>query len=331
MLKIICIHIITIFFMTTAAIADMPRVLIINSYHKNFQWVAEHNAALKRGLKDVASLSYFDMDTKRIAQSEFKAVADRAIQKLKTVNPQVVVITDDNALRLLGNRISDMQIPVVYLGINANPRDYNVLEHQATGVLERPLFKRSIAFIQDILHEDLKKCLVLYDNSTTAHMSLKSVFNNRRNLKFAGTETDIRLIKTLKEWRQAVLSAKGHGYNAIIVGLYQTIFDSEGNHVPDKDIIRWTSANSTLPIFGFWNFSVGKHKALGGLVIAAEPQGWEAAKQVKRILAGEKASDIEPIIAETGRFLFSASELKRWNLSKPVYLTVPSLTIRYVE
>lgn len=331
MLRIFCIHFTALLFMATTAIADMPHVLVINSYSPSFQWVKEHNASLKRGLENVASLSFFDMDTKRIPRSEFKTATDRAIQTLETINPKVVVLTDDDALKLLGKRIADMHIPIVYLGINANPRDYNMLKHQATGVLERPLFKRSIAFIQDILHEDLKKCLVLYDNSTTAQMSLDSVFNNNRHLKFAGTETDIRLIGTLKEWRQAVLSAPQKGYNAIIVGLYHTICDKDGNHIPEKEIIRWTSANSPIPLFGFWNFSIGKGKAIGGLVLAAEPQGWEAAKLVKRILSGEKASEIEPVIAETSRFIFSDYELKRWNLSKPVHLTVPSITIRHVE
>ncbi|BDQ37377.1 hypothetical protein SYK_17370 [Pseudodesulfovibrio nedwellii] len=331
MLKIICIYIIALLLMTTSAIADMPRVFVINSYHKDFQWVAEHNAALKRGLKNVASLSFFDLNTKRIPRSEFKTARDRAIQELKTIKPKVVVITDDDALKLLGKRISDLHIPIVYLGINANPRDYHVLDHQVTGVLERPLFKRSIVFIQDILHGGLKKCLVLYDNSTTAYASLDSVFDNQQNLRFAGTETNIRLIDTLKDWREAVLSAKDHGYNAMIVGLYHTIVDEDGNHVPDENVIRWTSANSPIPVFGFWDFSIGKDKALGGLVLAADPQGWEAAKLVKRILEGERASDIEPVIAETGRFIFSDYELKRWNLSRPVHLTVPSITIRHVE
>jgi len=331
MLKVICIHIIALLLMATVAMADQPRVLVINSYHPDFPWVAAHNAALKRGLKDFASLSFFNMNTKRIPPEAFQTAADRAMQKLDIVKPKVVVITDDNALKLLGERISNQRIPVVYLGINANPRDYNVLDHQATGVLERPLFKRSIVFIQDILHDELKKCLVLYDNSTTAQTSLASVFGNQRHLRFAGTETNIRLIGTLRDWHQAVLSAKDQGYNAIIIGLYHTIVDNDGNHVPDEDVIRWTSANSAVPIFGFWDFSIGKGKALGGLVLAAGPQGWEAAKLVKRILAGEKASEIEPVIAETSRFVFSDYELKRWGLKKPVHLTVPSITIRHVE
>nr|WP_321513668.1 ABC transporter substrate binding protein [uncultured Pseudodesulfovibrio sp.] len=331
MMKVFSIQIIILLFMAIPAMAYLPRVLVINSYHPDFPWVATHNEALERGLEDAASLSFFNMDTKRIPPHKFQAAADRAMLQLDTIKPAVVVLTDDNALSLLGGRISALNIPVVYLGINANPRDYGVFENQATGVLERPLFKRSIVFIQDILPGGLKKCLVLYDNSPTAHASFSLVFNNQQRLKFAGTETHLRLIGTLKEWQKAVLSAKELGYKAIIVGLYHTIVNDTGQHVPDEEIIRWTSAHSAVPVFGFWDFSIGKGKALGGLVLSAKPQGWAAAKLVKRILAGEKAAAIEPVIAETGRFVFSDYELKRWNLVEPVHLSVPSITIRHVE
>ncbi len=73
------------------------------------------------------------------------------------------------------------------------------------------------------------------------------------------------------------MNAKKEGYGAIILGLYHTLVDDRGRHVDDEQVARWTSKHSPVPVFGFWDFSVGKGLAMGGLTLDSEPQGREAA------------------------------------------------------
>lgn len=317
--------------LASTAVAGNPKILVINSYHEEFSWQVSHNEAIKEGLADIADLTFFNLDTKRLHPAHYPGRASLALERFKDLQPDLVILADDNALCLLGHDITKNGTPVVYLGINANPRTYLGDTTLMTGVLERPLLKRSIVFIKAILARDIDKCLVLFDSGTTAEAALDTVFKGKNNLEFDHTSTDVHLVAKFSNWKKHVLTASDYGYDAIILGLYHTLTDDEGNHVPSDVIAEWTSANTPLPIFGFWDYSIGKGKALGGLVLAGRPQGEEAVKLVKRILAGEHPSDIPPVMAEHGRFLFSRSEMEHWDITLPSNLALPNETLEFVD
>ena len=315
----------------TSAAANRPLVLIINSYHAEYPWVMSHNEALRRNLSNAADLVFHDMDTKRLNPAHHVDRAALALDKYREVQPDLVILADDNALALLGRDITRAGTPVVYLGINANPRIYTCDVELLTGVLERPLLKRSIVFLHDILGTPLDKCLVLFDNGVTAKATMDTIFKGKNRIMVGKTRTDIVLATTMEQWQQHVLTAGELGYNAIILGLYHTMTDGEGKHVPDDAVARWTADNSPVPVFAFWDFAVGRGKAVGGLVLAGRPQGEEAARLARRILGGENPINVQPVIAEHGRFLFSNSGLKRWHITLPPDLAQPNESLEFVD
>ena len=311
--------------------AEMQKVLIINSYHPDFSWVADHNSALKQGLEGVAQVFVFNMDTKRLTQKVYQQQAERAFAQVMKIRPDAVVLADDYALQSLGKRLTDRGIPIIFLGINNNPRNYIRKMDLATGVLERPLLKRSIVYIREILGSTFTKCMVLFDNGITANTTVNQVFQGRMSQVFSNTTIDIKLNSRFSQWKENVLNAKKNGYSAIILGLYHTLVDENSVHVSDDVIARWTSAHSPVPVFGFWDFSVGKGLAIGGLVLDGTPQGEEAALLTRMVLKGKLPHTISPITAETGKFIFSRSELSRWDITLPHYFTAPNETITYVD
>lgn len=311
--------------------AGRPDVMIINSYHSDFPWVASHNAALAAKLGDTVTITRLYLDAKRqsstVVAENVAAIKDR----INADKPDIAVLADDIALREFGRFLHTRDIPVVFLGINNNPRVYLGNLTLATGVLERPLMKRSIIYLKEILGDSLQRCLVLFDNGFTAKTTLDYVFRGRSSNRFGKVETDIKLLNTIEEWKQTVVSAKREGYDTIIVGLYHTLLNEHGEHVPDDQVLAWTSDNSPIPLFGFWDFSIGKGKAAGGFVLAGKPQGALAATLVQRILNGEKPESIEPVTAEAGRLFFSWSELERWGIQLPNHLRSTDQTVRFVE
>lgn len=317
--------------MASVAGADEKRVMVINSYHADYPWVIAHNDALKERLADKAIQSFYYLDSKRLSPSESLAKAKGMLKTVKESRPDLIILADDFALKELGNEIMLDGIPVVFLGINTNPRMHIGDMTLATGVLERPLLKRSIVYIKDIMEDDLKKCLVLFDNGTTAASTMETVFRGKHSNVFSRTSTDITLLQTFNEWKQTVLTAKDNGYSVIILGLYHTLVDDKGNHVPDEQVATWTSANSPVPVFGFWDFAVGKGKAIGGLILSGAPQGEEAAKLALKVLDGQTPNTLEPVHAEHGRFIFSRSELKRWNITLPAYFDSPNEPLIFVD
>jgi len=101
------------------------------------------------------------------------------------------------------------------------------------------------------------------------------------------------------------------------MGLYHTIADVNQKHVPASDVMAWTVENSPVPLFSFWDFSVGKGKTVGGLVLSGEEQGRMAAQIARQILQGTPPSKIYPKTAEKGRYLFSQQQLSKYELTLP--------------
>ncbi|MEZ7198623.1 ABC transporter substrate-binding protein [Pseudodesulfovibrio karagichevae] len=311
--------------------AGLPHVMVVNSYHAEHPWVRAHNAALLEKLAGKARVTCLDLDTKRIPRSQFREAAERAWRAVLADRPDVVVLTDDNAVRLLGRRVMDGGIPLVFLGVNDNPRKYLGGMDAATGVLERPLFKRSLLYLQDILGPTLKRCLILFDRGETSLVIRETTFKNQTSLRLGKTDVDILFLDTVAQWREAILSARDKNYDIIFAGLYHSFSDEAGNHIPSDDILAWSSANSPVPLFGYWDFAVGKGRAVGGLVNSGRPQGEAAAELVLRILAGERPGSLYPVIPKDGQFVFSRYELQRWGILVPLDIIKADEPVLFVD
>jgi len=300
------------------SIAMAGDILVIESYHQGYSWDASYKKGLLDSLQGDYKLDFFQMDTKRVAKKQYQHRADLAWQSYQEKKPKLVILGDDNALKYLGPKFAETNTPVVFLGINNNPRDYfSVYPSNFTGVLERPLFKRSIATLSNILSPRPKKILLLFDDSTTARASISEAFGGSIGVDVFGVSAKLRLIKNWILWKTQIQQAKKNGYDAIIMGLYHTIADVNQKHVPASDVMAWTVENSPVPLFSFWDFSVGKGKTVGGLVLSGEEQGRMAAQIARQILQGTPPSKIYPKTAEKGRYLFSQQQLSKYELTLP--------------
>ena len=303
------------FFMAKASAAN---ILLIESYHAEYLWDASYIEGLKSKLGDKHHIERFEMNTKRIPPAEFQSKADQAFAKFLNMKPDLVILGDDNALKYLGKRIDDTGTPVVYLGINGNPRQIGNFKN-TTGVLERPLFLRSIVTLKPLLGAN-PRVLILFDSGATSAASVAEAFAGKNQLEISGVTLDLKQIVLEDEWKKTVLNSKSLGYSAIFVGLYHTLVDLNGNSVGAEDILLWTSRHTPLPNFAFWDFSVGPDKTIGGYVLFGRTQADLASVLVEKILAGTPANSIMPIFGERGRFLFSKSQLARWNLTLPDHI-----------
>ncbi|TVT50666.1 MAG: sugar ABC transporter [Sedimenticola thiotaurini] len=317
-MKIITALMLSLSLFTLSKQVSATDILVIESYNQEYSWDASYKKALIESLGDKYSLEFFQMDTKRLPVSVHQAQADKAWQLYKNKHPRIVILGDDNALKYLGPRLAKEAVPVVYLGINNNPRSYfETAPHNFTSVLERTMFKRSIASLAKIIKPRPKKVLVLFDAGTTAKAAVSEAFDGDIGINVFGVDAKLRLIKSWVEWKVQVSKARQHGYDAIIMGLYHTITDLNGKNVPADQVMSWTVEHSRVPLFSFWDFSVGKGKAIGGLVLSGEEQGRLAGSIAGQILNGASPEKIYPKTAEQGRYLFSRSMLDRYGVVLP--------------
>lgn len=297
------------------------KVLLIESYHSEYEWDKSYVQGIKDTLQPGIELETFQMDTKRLPPSDYEKMAELAFMKYIEVSPDIVILGDDNALKYLWPMIYDDPISVVFLGINSNPREI-LKAHQGqarvTGVLERPLFVKTIGELKRFLSDKEMKVRIMFDSGVTSTIARQYIERQYAMIKHnLGVEIDIVSAATKQEWQKNIVSAADENFSVVIVGLYQTLIDSEGNNVPADDVIRWTHENSELPVFAFWDFAVASDKAAGGVVLFGNSQGVMAGTLVNRIINGESARSIPIQIGNQGKAIYSTSATERWSMTPP--------------
>ena len=301
---------------STASLADERTILVVESYHAEYAWDQSYLSGLNTALGDGYKIINMQMDTKRQPKSLYQHQADLAWQKYLEIKPDLVVLGDDNALKFLGPKFLETSTPVVYLGINNNPETYIPSGRNITGVLERPLFDFNISMINELVVPKPKSILVLFDHGTTSNASVVGAFQGKPRVIMDDTEVNLQMIGNWDIWQQTVRDAKNRGYDAIVIGLYHTLFDKSGNVAADE-VMKWTSENTPLPLFGFWDFSVGEDKTIGGFVLSGKEQGKAAAAIAKDILKGTAPESIAPVIGKEGAFVFNRKQLDRFGITLP--------------
>ncbi|MGF1718986.1 hypothetical protein L4D20_02935 [Vibrio kyushuensis] len=312
-----------LFLLLFSTLATASRVVFIHSYHFSYPWVQQYRTGFLNEIGKI-QLDEYELDTKRKPDVEFSAISNSAWHFIEQKKPDLVVLADDNALRLLGRKITENNIPLVFLGINSNPRDYLELNAYTSGAIERPLMNRSVSMLIKLLPE-LKHVNVMMDNRATSHAILETSFNNKVEQSILGITVSSSLISDYKTWKERVLNAKELHYDALIIANYAALSDESGDNVPLDEVSEWTSNNSPVPVFSFWSYSIGKGKTIGGLTISGEQQGEEAAKLVNDYFS---SGALRPIVTPArGRFIFSEYELKRWGIVLPQFMLDKALLL----
>ncbi|WP_086017281.1 ABC transporter substrate-binding protein [Shewanella bicestrii] len=294
------------------------KVVVIESYHQGYQWDKEYYQAITDKLTPQHQVSHFEMDTKRLAKERYAERAELAWQFIVEQQPQLVILADDNAVHYLHKRLNHGQIPVVYLEVNMNPREYHLNEHRRfTGVLERPLLKRSLLLLERLLPQAKhRKILVLFDGSNTSKIAAEYISKQPSSM-LSDIEVHILQLAQLAEWQQQVRAAKDNGYSAIVVALYHAVRDEHDQSVDADNLLEWIANHTPVPNFGFWGFSIYANGNLGGYVLDGYHHGSIAADMALRILTGEKPENIFPITDALGQYRFSRAAIKKWQLKLP--------------
>jgi hypothetical protein len=178
--------------------SQQPHVLVIQSYHKEYPWDAGFLKGIRETLGNSARVTAFEMDTKRLPKETFSERAELAFAAYQEAQPDLVMVADDNATKMLADRISKTGTPVVFLGVNGDPRKYDLVGNPLVGgVLERPLVKRSIKSMQQIMPNKVEKALVLFDDSVTPQEVLQGQFKGEQHIKLAGRSAELHLTNDL--------------------------------------------------------------------------------------------------------------------------------------
>lgn len=261
--------------------AGQKKVLLIHSYNEDLAWTRQLDKGVLAVLPDDVELRKAYLDTKRIPKSQFADKAREALDIFGTYDPDVVMLGDDNALRLLGPPIAETGKPVVYFGINNNPRQYfETLPPNVVGVLERiPLFHWVRVLMRIV--PDARSLLVLMDDSPTAEAIYASAFKGRDFVSFDGAVVRCMRAHSWSGWQRIVTEEE---HDLILMPIYHALRADSGRHITYEEVIAWTSKNSCSPVFATQDYAVGDDGVVGAWVIQGEQHGRRAGRIVAGIL-----------------------------------------------
>lgn len=299
------------------AFAQPPNVLIIQSYHTSLAWTQNCEKGIHSVLDSYAELKSVYMDTKRIPEADFFKQADRAWASYLKEKPALVMIGDDNALRLLGPRFGKTTTPVVFFGINNNPRNYfDRMPDNITGIMEIMPVIPLLRYLKHILPETLT-ALVLLDSSLTSEAVAQRVFQDKESLNIQGIHVVYRIANNWEAWK-SIVSSMGSSYDILITPTFHAVKRENDSHVSIQEVITWTSAHSPTPLFTNQSYSISDDGAAGAYVTVGETHGKQAAEIAVRILTQEKKpSQISPLTDRKGTFYFNVKQLDRFKITLP--------------
>lgn len=301
---------------TQKGYAQSKKIFIVNSYHKTYPWTHDCLKGFTKIINPMYQISSFDMDTKRIPNELIQNKTIEALHLIRQEKPDIVIAMDDNALKYLGQKVVDLGIPLIFLGINQNPRLYfsnKKIPENVTGVLERPLLKQSLTILNKIIGPG--RFLLMMDNEMTSSAMISTTMQGQKKIKYASCDLELFTTSRFDDWKDRVRALKDENFKAIIICNYAATKDKSGKQVPLNTVSTWTSANSPIPVFGFWKYSLGKGKAIGGILLSGFYQGKAAAEMANIILETNKIPQIKT--PSQGDIIFSKHELKRWKIRLP--------------
>ena len=297
--------------------AGPRRILIVNSYHKEFAWTDAQTAGAREVLDsafDHPELYVEYLDTKRIAyEGDYLDLLKGTLRhKYKDVKLDAIITTDDNALRLVMTLHADLfaGVPVAFCGINDYQPSLPAGRDQFTGLVEVLDIKPTIDLAMK-LHPATKKVVVIVDNTPTGmgqRKDVAAVAAEYKNLQF-------EYLKGEDLTHAELLSRLGKLDSGTIVLLTVWLRDKTGAFLAPEIEGPRISESSAVPVYGIIDMYLG-HGIVGGKVLNSRTHGRTAAEMVVRILGGEKPADIPVLIESVNPYMFDSLQLQRWGIDE---------------
>ena len=311
MKKIVYMLIFLLCFSISYSINDR-NILVIHSYHHGLDW--EDN--ITEGLESVFDSEEFELffeylDGKRNYGEEYlKNLATLYKHKSSSTDFEAIIVCDNLALEfIIEYRELFPDIPIVFCGINNFTKDMIEDQKNIAGIMEKSDHKKNIELILN-LHKDVEDILIINDNTNT------------------GLAVTSELNKIIPDYRSQVgieiysdfsfENLKGKLKNiSPKTAIYLLVLnrDNQGKYISYNDGINLVKEVSKRPIYGAWDFYLGKG-IIGGSILSGYLQGVEAGNLLKNIINDKDKNYFGDYKEGESEYVFDYNELKKFNISE---------------
>jgi len=299
--------------MIYAAQPAVKKVFVVFSYHPEFSWHIDEN----KGINEIFTgqnleIERFYMDTKHKTSHEWKqTIADSAIARITTLQPDVLMVFDDNACELIAKHYADSTLPVVFAGMNYEPAHYGFPTANITGVVEHIPLEAMIDLAKELV-PTVQKVAFISDDSPTS----SGIDERLQTLDLAVEILEVVSTNDFNMWKTKITTWQDQ-VDAIGLFSYNTINDAKGAiSMPPASVMQWIIENNNLPEFASFDFAV-KDGALCGAYKPGIQQGKSAAGLVLKILAGTSPADLKIIDPQESVKIVNLTRAKQLGIEIP--------------
>lgn len=263
--------------------SEKKKLVYVNSYHRGFPPSDQITEGVFETLPaDSFEIVAFFMDTKRNPSDEYiKNRAAEILDSIKTEDPDLLIVSDDNALKyLVEPYFQDHPMPIVFCGVNWTAEQYDLTKCNITGVIELLPVSESILTLKSY-YPGMTKLLVLNENTTTSRKTRPLLDSLLSHIGISVTQ---KLVNDFEAWEAAFMDGND-SFDVIYLQTRGAIKDWD-----HEEALRVIDQNIKVPLFTCEDFMMPY--AVFGLTQVSKEQGMKAAESAKRILRGTDPSSI---------------------------------------
>lgn len=292
--------------------SSKKQILILNSYNKGLKWTDDLEIGIKSALADQLNEIEFTheyMDVKKNTDPVYlQKINEILIEKYKNRKFDLIITTDDVAFNFIKKYHDAIckNSPIIFCGVNYYDDSMLEGESQFTGVVE----SYDIGGTIDValrLNPAIKKIIVINDTTVTGQA-------NKKNLDLLIPEyTEV----TFEYWEEINMfeiqeRVKTLSSDSVIL-LLSFNRDKSNNTFSYDESIELISENATVPIYGVWDFYLGKG-LFGGMLISGTTHGETVGKLVIQIFEGKKPYEIPVVKKSPNTYMFDYNVLTDFHL-----------------
>lgn len=186
---------------TTRETSPVPVIACVLSYTNDYQWQAQIVEGLVDAIGNRAEIEFYSLDTIGVTdEPELVSRGRAAMQWIDALEPDLVVLADDNAMRFVADVVLETtELPVVFCGVNWPATRYDLAHDRLGGMVEVSPVERGFDLLNGSLGYGGNVAILGADRPTDRAQSV----GFERVAEERGFQPQTVLVSTFDEWADA--------------------------------------------------------------------------------------------------------------------------------
>lgn len=277
------------------AAAAPTRIVHVMSFESPWRWTDGQFAGFKQALDmPGAQWRVFQMDVKRHHTPAEKAARGRLARELiEQWKPDLVYLSDDDAVAQVATAYAGSALPIVFSGVNRSLADHGLDgATNITGVLEREHVVETLRLMRAVI-PSVRRIAILSDPTPYWDAAIQRVRDSVATMP----TLDLSMVArptTFAKFQQGVRECAGRADAVLYLGVF-ALPRADGQSVPYPELARWVVQESQLPDLSFWIDRV-HHGTLLSVAVSEHEQGVAAGRLAAAVLREGRTPASLPVL-----------------------------------